>query len=84
MKEVYIGIPTLTEAQRASELLRRERITCSVARMPTLPGKGSCMYGLHLGESSLNAAMTKLRGQNIHTGRILTRETNGTLREIKL
>lgn len=83
MKEAYIGIPSLTEAQRAAELLRRERIGCTVTRMPALPGKGSCTFGLRSGESSLQILLTKLHSQGIHTGRVIIREANGVLWEWK-
>lgn len=79
MKDVYIGIPSLTEAQRAAELLRRERIGCAVVRMPAMSGI-RCSYGLRLGESGMTAALAALRGR-VHTGRIAVREADGTLRE---
>ena len=82
MKETYIGMPSLTEAQRAAELLRRGQIVSTVTRMPFLPGI-SCAYGLRLGKNSVSAALAVLRGRGVRIGHILVREADGTLRERK-
>ena len=81
MKEGYIGIASITEAQQAAELLRRERLGAAVVRMPQLPGKSGCAFGLRLREAELELAMAVLRKRGIHTGRVLVRERDGSLRE---
>ena len=81
MEEAYIGIPALTEAQRASELLSRNRLRNVLVRMPALPGKSSCAYGLRLRSGQLALALRTLRERNIRVGRVLVRDGDGSLRE---
>ncbi len=81
MGEAYIGIPALTEAQRASELLHRRNIRCAVVRMPSLPGVRSCAFGLQLREEVLPAALQYLQERNCRVGRVLVRGRDGVLRE---
>ena len=83
MKEAYIGIPSLTEAQHASELLRQERIGNAVIRMPALPGKRGCAFGLRLWEIDLDNALAHLKKHGFRIGRILVRDGRGMLQERK-
>lgn len=81
LKEAYIGFPSLTEAQRASDFLGRNRCRNRLVRMPSLPGKSSCAYGLLLAGERLDAALGIIRSGGWRIGRVLLRETDGTLRE---
>lgn len=81
MKEAYLGFRTLTEAQRASEQLHRSRIYSRIVRMPALPGKQNCAYGLRLKEETLDTALSLLKRGGYRTGRILIRGSDGVLQE---
>ena len=78
MKEVYIGFPSLTEAQRAAEELRQSRIGCAVSRMPVLPGKSGCAYGLRLREEVREPSLARLRERGFRTGRVVVRNADGS------
>lgn len=84
MEETYIGIPALTEAQRASELLNRSGVRNALVRMPALPGKQSCAFGLRLRSAQPASALALLRERNIRVGRVLVRDADGRLQERSL
>ena len=55
---------SLTHAQIAADLLRRNGISAVLVKPPTTLGRGSCAYGLLLKDSVLPAALELLGKTN--------------------
>ncbi len=72
MRYAYLGFYTLTEAQRAKELLEIRSIGSRVVRMPSGPGI-SCAFGLKLRESDAGEARRLLEGLGITVGKTVYR-----------
>ena len=76
MRYAYLGFYTLTEAQRAKELLELRSIGSRVVRMPSGPGI-SCAFGLKLQESDAGEARRLLEGLGVTVGKTVYRRESG-------
>ena len=76
MRVVYIGFYTLTDAQRARDLLEHRGISSRVARMPSEKGV-SCAYGLKLPVREAEAAKKLLEGSRLRLGKTVYRHEEG-------
>ena len=79
MNDSYIGFFTLTDAQRARELLERQRIPARVARMPSEPGI-SCAYGLKLASAAAREAAELLKSAGFRLGKTVVRRAQAKKR----
>ena len=79
MHDVYIGLRSLTYAQRAARFLSGKGIRADAVRAPW-SGSG-CAYALRLRRENLEAALDRLREAGFDPGRVFMRERDGTLRE---
>ena len=78
LNEAYIGLRSLTYAQRAARFLSGLGIPSSAARAPW---SGGCAYAVRLRRGDLEKAAERLREADFVPGRIWLRERNGSLRE---
>lgn len=76
MRTAYIGLFTLTDAQRARELLDLAGIRVRIVRMPSGPGI-SCSFGLKLRERDAEAAAGILRNKGLRLGKTVFRRESG-------
>ena len=76
MRYAYIGFYTLTDAQRARELLERRGIRSRVVRMPSQKGIG-CAYGLKLPVKDEESSKRLLEGSRIRIGKTVYRRGEG-------
>lgn len=77
--EAYIGLRSLTYAQRAARYLTGKGIGASVTRSPW-SGTG-CAYAIRLKSRDLEQGKALLRQTGIVLGSVYIREKDGTLRE---
>jgi len=77
--EAYIGLRSLTYAQRASRYLTGRGIPASAARAPW-SGEG-CAYALRLRPGDLERGREELRRAGFDLGKSYLRDRGGTLRE---
>ncbi len=78
LNDAYIGLRSLTYAQRAARFLSGLGMPASAARAPW---SGTCAYAVRLRRGDLEKAVERLRGADFLPGRIWLREGNGSLRE---
>ena len=78
MNDAYIGLRSLTYAQRAARFLSGLGMPSSAARAPW---SGGCAYAVRLRRGDLEKAVEKLREADFVPGRIWLRERDGTFRE---
>ena len=78
MNDAYIGLRSLTYAQRAARFLSGLGLPASAARAPW---SGGCAYAVRLRRGDLETALRQLREADFVPGRIWLRERDGTLRE---
>ena len=76
MRYVYIGFFTLTDAQRARDILERRSIRSRVARMPSGPGV-SCAFGLKLPGEYTDKAREVITESGMRMGKTVYRRENG-------
>ncbi|MBR3060209.1 MAG: DUF3343 domain-containing protein [Oscillospiraceae bacterium] len=79
MQDAYIGLRSLTYAQRAARFLTGLGMPANAARAPW--SGGGCAYALRLRRGDLETALERLREAGFAPGRIWLRERDGTLRE---
>ena len=72
MRVSYIGLFTLTDAQRAREFLGRRGIRALIERMPSEPG-ASCAYGLKLRSVDADEARRLLESNRFRLGKTVER-----------
>ena len=77
--EAYIGMRSLTYAQRAARYLTGKGLAASAARAPW-SGNG-CAYALRLRPRDLEQGKALLRQAGFVPGSVYIREKDGTLRE---
>ncbi len=77
--EAYIGLRSLTHAQRAARYLTGKGLAASVVRAPWT-GTG-CAYALRLRPRDLERGRELLRQAGFALGSVYIREKDGTLRE---
>lgn len=78
MKYAYVGLYTLTDAQRARDSLKRSKLRSIVVRMPSGPGV-SCAYGVKLRESDASEALRHLEAAGFHLGKTVYRSEGRVL-----
>ena len=76
LRYAYIGFYTLTDAQKAREMLERRGILSRVTRMPSEKG-GSCAYGLKLPAWAAATAQRLLADSRIRVGKTVYRREEG-------
>ncbi len=72
MRYAYVGLYTLTEAQRAREALKRKKLRSFVVRMPSGPGV-SCAYGVRVREIDAAEAVRHLESADFRLGKTIYR-----------
>ncbi len=73
MKYAYIGIRTLTDAERGLRLLRARNVPAQLGRMP-LHGEGGCAHALRLPARDAERAERILLAAGIRVGRTVIAE----------
>ncbi len=73
MKYAYLGIQTLTDAERGLRILRGGKIPAQLARMP-LRSSGGCAHALRLPPEEAGRAEKLLLASGIRVGRTLIAE----------
>lgn len=73
MNQIYIGIRSVTYAQKGMKLLQREGISAQLTRLPASLSPGGCTYALRLGEKQLNLALLHLQKGGVDTGKLFVR-----------
>ena len=84
MEFVYITFRSVTPAQRAERLLRREGIFCSLRRTPRYMEEKGCGYSLRLPYSQLPSAVKLLQEQSIPYKRQYLQREKGNWEELQL
>ena len=79
MNDAYIGLRSLTYAQRAARYLTGAGVPAAAARAPW-SGDG-CAYALRLRSGDLERGRELLRRAGFTAGKVWLREPNGNLRE---
>ena len=79
LNDAYIGLRSLTYAQRAARWLSGQGIRADAVRAPW-SGSG-CSYAVRLRREDLVNALARLREGDFVPGRIFLRERDGTVRE---
>ena len=79
LNDGYIGLRSLTYAQRAARWLSGRGIRADAVRAPW--SGGGCGYAVRLPRGALETALERLREGNFVPGRVFLRERDGTLRE---
>lgn len=79
MQSAYIGLRSLTYAQRAARYLTGMGVGASVTRSPW-SGSG-CAYAVRLRPEELERGVELLRQARFELGKIYLRGKDGTLRE---
>ena len=79
MQEAYIGMRSLTYAQRAARYLTGRGLQAAPTRAPWT-GTG-CAYAVSLRAGDLEKAQSLLRQANLTPGRAYLRDREGRLRE---
>ena len=78
LQDAYIGLRSLTYAQRAARFLSGLGIPANAARAPW---SGGCAYAVRLRGGDRKAALARLREAGFVLGRIYLREADGSIRE---
>ena len=84
MEFVYITFRSVTPAQRAERLLRREGISCNLRRTPRWMEEKGCGYSLQLPYSRLPDAVKLLQEQSIPYKRQYLRREKGNWEDLQL
>lgn len=79
LNAAYIGLRSLTYAQRAARFLSGRGIRADAVRAPW--SSGGCAYAVRLPRDDLEMALARLRETDFVPGRIWLRERDGTMRE---
>ncbi len=80
MKYAYIGMRTLTDAERGLRLLRARGIPAQIGRMPLSAG-GSCAHGLRLARENAERAERLLLASGIRAGKTVAAEESAGRRD---
>lgn len=75
---------SMTQAQNAGAILRRNGISGTMVKPPTSLGRGSCAYGLAVADSHLPAALRLLEKTNRKPLGIYEKGRDGCWREVLL
>ena len=81
MTQYLITFRTLTQAQRAAQLLERAGYTVTVRRTPAGLTRSGCGYAAVLRRGA-SAAADLLKKNGLWTGRLFRREEDGDYREV--
>lgn len=73
MNQIYIGIRSVTYAQKGMKLLQREGISAQLTRLPASLSPGGCAYALRLSEQQLHNALPLLKKGGVDTGKVFVR-----------
>ena len=84
MDLVYITFRSVTPAQRAERLLKKEGISCSLRRTPRWMEEKGCGYSLQLPYPQLSTAVKLLQEQSIPYKRQYLRRENGNWEALQL
>ena len=76
MRTAYLGLYTLTDAQRAVEILAGDGIRARASRMPS--GSGiSCAFGIRLRAEDAREALRRLERSGVKHGKTVYRWDRG-------
>ena len=81
MGSYFITFRSVTFAQHAQRILRRENIPCQLQRTPKLLTTRGCGYCLRLRGSDALAAVAHLQGEQIAYGKLYALKEDGTPEE---
>ena len=84
MQNSMITFRSVTPAQRAQALLRRENISCRIQRTPRYLESQGCGYGLYLPAGSAVEAVELLRSAGIDYRKVYLQLGDGKLEELHL
>ncbi len=82
MKYCFITLRSLTTAQRAESVLRKNGIVCSVQRTPRWMEEQGCGNGLKVGCADIEEALYVLKLNKISYKRAYLRGDNGRMEAI--
>lgn len=82
MKYCFITLRSLTIAQKAETLLRRNGIGCSIQRTPRWMEEQGCGNGLRVNCEDIEECVLILRRNNIPYKRVYLRRENGKMEEM--
>ena len=84
MRYCFITLNSLTAAQRAESVLRRNGIRCTVQRAPRWMEEQGCGNGLRVDCEDLYSAVNVLQGNRIVYKRAYLRQEDGAMEEMHL
>ncbi len=79
MEYCLITFRSITPAQRAEQLLRREKIVCSLRRTPAWLQEKGCGYSIRLSSMDVPRALEVLERQRIPYQKVYTQEQRESL-----
>ena len=82
MKYCFITLHSLTMAQKAETLLRRNGIACSVQRTPRWMEEQGCGNGIRVNCEDIEEGVLILQEHNIPYKRVYLRRENGKMEEM--
>lgn len=74
MDHLYIGVRSLTYAQKGAKALEREGIFAEPVRLPAELTAGGCAYALRLPKPLWQAAQNILRLAGVESGKLFSRQ----------
>ena len=84
MEKCYITFRSVTLAQRAESVLKREGYQCDLQRAPKWLGQRDCGYALRVRRELVGAALEALRRAQAPLGKIICPHRDGTGEEMIL
>lgn len=84
MKFCMITFRSVTPAQRAEGVLRKEGLECSVRRTPRWMEEQGCGYSLRLRHADAQRAVARLQAEQVPFRKVYLLRENGTTEELHL
>ena len=84
MEQCYISFRSVTFAQRAEAILKREGYQCSLQRAPKWMGQRGCSYALRVRRLDVGACVAALQRERAVFSKVYCQYTDGRREELAL